>query len=297
MTFDTAVSTDWGSALADLWTAVGGLPNWTQTDSSGMGDGSMGNGDYFVLGTPGGEDIRVAMDPEGNGASEIAVERGLSWVTANTEWGDRFQNDLSNKLEGGSDYVTFAPLDDSSNQPRSADSVTYWLAYNDTEGFGFYVERNEADGSDSALFLGLATLTETWDYDAADSRESNNALGYLGHYNRHYTRKSDKWKRGRIKQTTTWNHLPAGPGGVSKGTVTAIGRPNADANFSNFPMVEENAVASNQFSDTIVGTHTAWLHPVAGADGDTIEDSNGNKLYTILKRDDDGLPMVALRHL
>lgn len=275
MTFDSAVATDYGTALADLRDKVGGMANWSIKDDSSGGALTLAAGDFFVLTAPSGEDIRFYVD--GGNGNALKVEYGPSWDATNNAWSDKYPANAYQQQGNG-------PVLLNNTNPTMSDSVTYWLEYVDAAGFGFYVERTQGDGNDSDMGIAFAELAKTWDYSTAASRESDYAFYWQGaNYDATYG-----WDPTYAGQRERFNRL--GEAGGTGDTHDGRGMVNPDANYSNYPYTD-SAVASNQYknsadSEAIVGTHDLFIRDESGGDSahrDTIQDANGNNVYTILK--------------
>lgn len=276
MTFDGNVATTWGTVFADIRDKIGGMANWSVKKDQSGGAAQLSAGEWFVLTTPTGEDLRIGVSDsnvflhtENDG---FAWEYGPNFDTGSDSWSDQYANDsraLQPESLGPCDY----------NNLNVGDSVTYWLYYTDAEGFVVYVDRNVGDGRDADFVFGFAKLTKLWDYDTANNREGDYVMLYAGR------------DQGGNSTQHYMNVLGESPDTPSGQTIHATGRTNPDANYDNFPLVTQNAVASAQYSgdgdtDTIIGTHDLWTKDVSNNDSahqDTIQSSGGTDLYTIVK--------------
>jgi len=288
MTFDNAVASTWGEALADLRDKVAGMNNWSIEDDSSGGANSLSRGDWFVLSTPTGEDIRVQVTNDQTfGYSGIRVSYGPAWDKTNDNWSDQYGNDPRSKyLNGTGQYSvqdSIAPLDpaDDRNALGMGDNVTYWMAYSDAVGFCFYVERTQGDGNDGDLALGFAEVNQTWDYSTASSRESDYAILYAGarHERRDYNE--------RFGRSIDVYGLVASGGDQNN---TGFGLVNPDSNYANYPLtdslVRSSKYRNSNSQNAIIGTHDLYLDDRSGNDSahrDTVQDDSGANLYTILK--------------
>lgn len=270
MTYDAAVSTDWISAIQDLRDKVGGMPSWS------IKDDSLSGSDYFVLTTATGEDIRVRLNKQSNG---IGIEYGPDWNTGDSSWDDVYiDNVLSGEDDAISPHTGFGEIEDS-------DAGTYWMDYVDDQGFVFYFQREQGDGDDADVALGFAELNKLWDYDTATLRESDYAILTWG-----YQPELEEVVR-RVNYT--------GEGFGDDTIRSGFGLVNPDSSFSNYTYVE-NAVTSGQYTNAtdksaIIGTHRLFIVDESGGDSahrDTVQDSNGNDIYTILKRNNVSIGML-----
>ncbi|WP_147435863.1 hypothetical protein [Haloarcula sp. Atlit-47R] len=170
----------------------------------------------------------------------------------------------------------------------------YWLYYSDAEGFVYYFEREEGDGADGDMALGMAELNKIWNYDNAANREGDYAMLLSGLQN-----VGDRYTNVR----TYWNFVSASNDDVAQTTITASGQVNPDANYSNYPYFTPNVVGSSQYQndaghDAFIGTHDLWIQDDSDSTSahlDTVQDSGGTNVYTILKAhsiaDDFGMKM------
>lgn len=292
MTFDGPISTTWGGALADLRDKVGGMASWSIDDTSANGAATpLTSNEWWVWGTATGEDARVGsgligQSPDG---PELGMERGNTWDAGSSSWSDRFDGDMGNYWDDQGWDGGIAPVQNQNPNISMTDTGQYWLEYVDAAGWGFYFTRNEGDGDDSDVFLGMAELTKLWDYTTATKEESDYVTGITGNQ----------------QQLNNYNNtmelkvfMPVQLVGQSGDSVPAQGAPNPDGNLSNFPLLEDNIVASKVYEnadnhDAYIGTHTVWFDPQGGTHQDTVQDSNSNNLYKILRDGDTG--GVALR--
>jgi len=282
MTFDSNISTTWGGALADLRDKVSGMANWTLKKDSSGGATELTDGDWFVLTTPTGEDYRIFLGPAGGTYSGVTFEHGPDFDAGTDSWNDRYANDPRSQIgnDGYNDEMSFAPHNGSGMDPT--DTGNYWLEYVDGSGFGFYFERSEGDGNDDDVFFGLSQINKTWDYTTADNRESEYVVGVHGsHYDRDYNNENQRmWT----------NFMPESSGAQASSTQHGFGLTNPDANFGNYPTTD-SVVCSRQYENqdgnqAIIGTHDLWVRDASGGESahqDTIQDSGGSNLYTILK--------------
>jgi len=272
MTFDSAINTDLQSALADLRDKVGGMTNWTVTNDTAAG-AAPGQGDHFVFKTPTGEYIRMLFQSSNEGDNHcINAEYGPDYDTTNDGWTDRYPNDPNGRglWNNNALYVV-----DTDANAGATDAVTYWLEYVDGAGFGLYIQREEADGKDSDALIGFNKINKLWDYDAAASRESDYAYAYAGHHgDNNYSAYTC-----RMAQSASRPHE------------RARGQVNPDDNYDNYPYTEgihqSSQYRNTDGRDAIIGTYNMMLYDESGGDAahrDTVQDSNGNNVYTILKR-------------
>ncbi|GGM46276.1 hypothetical protein [Haloarcula argentinensis] len=283
MTFTGPNAVTWGEALAALRDNIDSISGWSIIDTSTNGDATpLTTGEWFVLETPNGENHRLKVRGD-QYSSGINMESGPSWDSGNTTWADRYANDIARKTgnDGGGDRMAYAPDDSGGVHMSMSHSVSYYLDYTES-GWVFYAERNEGDGNDEDLAIGMAELSKTWDFDSAANRESNYAI--LWHAQAYDGHDSDRRKR----QWT--NFLPAMNGTQSGSTHHGWGMVNPDNNYANYTTTD-NVVASSQYrnnrnNDAIIGTHDLWILEESGQDAsheDTIQDSGANNLYKLLK--------------
>lgn len=306
MTFDAAVATTWGGALADLRDKVGGMTNWSievdkteKYDSTGddnldawrSGTSVEKNG-RFVLGMPTGESVEFeyATD-QGNGG--LRMKYGPDFDAANDTWNQRYSNDPNNKYydkrdsgyeKGTSDLL--APMA-GGNSVNPTDDVTYWLAYSDAVGFAFYVERTAGDGNDADIAIGFSQVDKTWDYTAASGLEAEYTYLFTG--GQIYDSASSQYG------STNWGYdravndfnVMAESGNIND---TGFGEVNPDSMFANYPLttphMQSSSYRNTAGNDAIVGTHDLWVNDKSGQDSahrDTVQDSGGSNLYTLLK--------------
>jgi len=275
MTFDSAISTDFGTFLADLRDKVGGMTNWNIKDDSTGGAASIAAGGWYVLTTPTGEDIRIYHNT--NGYQGMQVEYGPDWDATNDGWNDKYPQSPENHISGNSPNKY---IPNSNDHMAETDAVTYWMEYVDGNGFAWYVQREEADGNDADVAGGFSQITELWDYDAAAKRESDYVWFGSGQF----------VHGGNTFFSRDYYHA----GGEGLGSVRSpYGLVNPDANFSNFPWTD-GIYNSNQYQNAsgtavIIGSTdpTVLVRDHSGGDSahrDTVQDANGNNVYTVLKR-------------
>ncbi|AUG46421.1 hypothetical protein BVU17_02370 [Haloarcula taiwanensis] len=283
MTFTGPNAVTWGEALAALRDNIDSISGWSIIDTSANGGATpLTAGEWFVLETPNGENHRLKIR-DNRYSGGITMESGPSWDAGNTTWEDRYANDIAQKTgsDGYGDPMAYAPDDRGGERMSMSHSVSYYLDYTDS-GWVFYAERNEGDGNDEDLAIGMAELSKTWDFDSAANRESNYAtLWHAQAFNADYdNREKRQWT----------NFLPAMSGTQSGSTHHGRGMVNPDNNYANYTTTD-NVVASSQYrnnrnNDAIIGTHDLWIREESGQDAsheDTIQDSGANNLYKLLK--------------
>lgn len=283
MTFDAAVSTDWGTAVAAIRDNVSGMANWSLADTSANGDQTpVPMGEWFVLQTPTGEYIKLD-NPGSGGRPALRAEYGPDWDAANDTWADQYENGT---FVNDSRYVGI--ILNSWTGSDNTDAVTYWMDYVDGEGFGFYCQREVGDGQDGSFGFSFSKITELWDYDAADQRASDYMATFGGH------RGDDSGSSVDSDNYRTY---------VDGATLDygARGVLNADPNFANYPwndaVIRHKRIQNADGQAPIIGyvEPPMMIHDVSGADTahrDTVQDSGGANVYTILKR---GPGELALR--
>jgi len=266
MTFDAAISTTIGGAYADLRDKVGGMTNWSIAYDSSGGAAEIGQNDVFTLQAPTGEYFRFTFGSS-EGLPAVAVEVGPDYDAANDSWNDRYSHDHEAVVGNNGP----APVDRDTG--RMSDSVTYHAAYADSVGFAWYLDRQEGDGNDNDMAIGAAQINKLWDFSTAAERISNYAMLSLG--------------RGEDNSTyREWGIIPGSSGRTSNDTVRGFGRVNTDANFDNYPVVEETQLAADQYGGSVVGEMDLWIDDRSGGSSshkDTVQDSNGNNIYTLCK--------------
>jgi len=293
MGFDAQVSATFGAALATLRDTMSNQTGWTVVDDS-SGGGNFALGDYVVLETaPPNEQIRLEYESSEGG---IAIEHGLNWDSANTEWSDRWNYDPMQAQITGTNKTVIARQPDSSNPLQPTDSGSYWFTYWE-RGFGFYWQREVGDGDDGDLFIGMERVETAWDYAAAQTDESEWVLGF-----------ADSESAGQSDETLAY--LSNSGSGANTGspshrpgtnTYVARGNVNPDNNFDNFPLTN-TILSSSRFrnvegEDAVIGTVNLWVDDRSGGDTghrDLVQDSSGNNIYTILTRQTPA-PSIALR--
>ena len=270
MTFKDAVQTTYTELFPALRDELTALTNWSLTTEQAADATAYANGDYFVVETPNNEFLRIACNRndgayEERSYLEVGFQWGKNWDSTNNNWGTNSEY----KFTKGN--ASFPIMEDSDTYERTTDGntlqdpVTYWLYKADAEGFVLVAERTEGDGNDQSGAVGYATLNKLWDYTLASSYESRGAVLLQGD-----------------RTPNECNIL--GFGGESSETTTAYGRANGDANFSNFPLIQQNVVATDQYSGTIIGAHDLWMEDHGNsAHGDTIQDSGGTDIFKVLR--------------
>lgn len=288
MTFDAAVSADWGTALAELRDTVGGMTDWAIKDDPTAGATSLSTGDSFVLTSSApAEDLRLEVTGQGG----LAIEHGPTWDAAGDSWTDRFAYDPQRveDFHGNDPYNVFPCADDTAL--AMDDAGTYWLEYVD-RGFAFYWQREVGDGNDEDIWLGMCEVTKAWDYTTAASREAQNVLGF-GCSNASNQRLIHMSESG----TGTSGNESYRAGNNS---YDARGLVNPDNNLDNYPLTN-NIVSSSVYrtssgEDAVIGDFNLWVADISGAETghkDLIQDGSSTDIYTILKRQ--GTPSILLR--
>lgn len=276
MTFDSDINTTWGGFMADLRDKVSSMTNWSLTDTSANGGASeLATGEWFVLQTATGEYIRIGMGGigvhGGNSNGALVWEYGPSWDTNNTTWSDKYSVDSSN--------VNYDGISCRDYGAQPGDSVTYHAYYADGDGFVFYVDASNGDGSDRDCLFGFAELTKLWDYTSAANREGDYAIAYEGQNN-----------DGNNSRAGGVNYTGESANQRASSTRDAFGRTNPDANFDNFPIQKQNLVASDQYqgdgqTEAVIGTHDVWMTDESNSDSahlDTVQDSGGTNIFTLV---------------
>jgi len=269
MTFDASLNTTYGEALAQMRDKITGLTNWSLNDESSAGTVSFGPDDWFVATTPEGSDIRITVDGT---RQEMELEHGPDWDSANGVWNDQYSKT----------YEAY-PIDgDNYNSMSMDDQVRWWIEYVNSKGFAVAMTREEGDGDDEGMMIGVAELTRLWDYTTAQVRESKYTALMVGHQSSDYGDEIEK-------VSATFE------GGETDDTYDGKGEVNADGNNDNYPMVETTLQASFKYEDALIGEHDLWILDQSGdrsAHLDTIT-QGGVDTFTIFK---DGMPEnVALR--
>lgn len=297
MTFDADVSATWGGALADLRDNVGGLASWTVKDDSSGGAGALTSGDFIVLtsNTP-AEDIKLECEAQG----QVSVEHGPDWNASTDSWDDQFTYDPNSTglfygggsgsgqlITGFSSPGQLYPKDRNPDDDPLLYGATgsYWMEYTDSNGFGMFWQREEADSYDGSTFIGMALINEAWNYTNADNREAQWVLGLASSYQNNQ-RLIHLSESGRLNQDS--EKIPE----VSSDSYEARGLVNPDTNFNNYP-ITNNVVASTQYTNiegnsAIIGDFNTWTGDQSGNETghrDLIQDSGSNNVYTVLKRD------------
>ncbi|ACV46611.1 hypothetical protein [Halomicrobium mukohataei] len=292
MTFDGPIATTWGKALAALRDKVTSMTGYSVVDtSSGGGDASVPTNDWFVIATPFNEYIRFRPNTDQDNRG-LTPEYGVDWDTGSSSWNDRYPNDPGNRLkeigrnDGTTGKITAHQSDGGGIQ--EGDAVTYWLEYVDS-GFALYFQREEADGNDGDGMIFFEEVTQLWDYDDAATHEANMIFGVAGHV-------ADSIDYNPIKQVALDCRMAQSG---SSPHHYAQGVANPDANYNNYPYTDGVARSSSyrnaSGADAVIGRYEMVLQERSGGDAahrDTIQDADGNDLYTILNRD---AASVALR--
>lgn len=278
MTFDQGIQTNWGTAMDDFVNKVESLTNFTQVsedwDSDELKNGDSNSKEHFKVFEHSGttEYIQFSVDSSREG---FKIQYGQDYDTVNDTWDDRYPNDPTYDYRDIDDYG-LAPSDSGFNVSIT-DTVTYDIYDDGADNVHIFVERQENDGDDAHMFLGLHKLNKLWDYSTADNKESEYVIGLDGY--------------AKGERHTQMNHLSNGGAFDRQSektyTLYGIGRPNPDSNFSDYPAVPENVVVSNLYNQTPVGKHANWFIDLAGSHGDTISDSDTGSEYLIRKPFDD----------
>lgn len=262
-TLDT--STTWGGFWAKVRDNLSGVTGYSIDEDTTNGGTSFADGDRLAVGLPSGEVIlwRFGQGYDGGG---VQTEMGPSYNNDGT-WSDRYRNDPHSRM--GDTGTSFRP--ETGDACQYGDQVVYSMYYG-TDGFVAYCYRNEGDGNDGDYVVGASDVVKLWDYSTADVREAD------------WFPMEGGDERYGANAVTRYNMEPVGNGHPS---IVARGGRNPDANFDNFPMERENQLRSGQYGDCHIGTHNVWGKDLSGNDtahGDTVQDSNGNDVYYILKQ-------------
>jgi len=238
-----------------------------------------GNDAYFVIDTPGIEQVAIGFSGGGVGFSEhgddFGASIGTNWDDSTTSW-------------GGDQYYQWNSTDIGTNSISTGEQVKYWIEAV-PRGFVIAAQRNQADGNDGSMVFAWEEVQKLWDYSTAQSREADgrwtwqrsNSVSYSGNDN------FSGWHRSR---------LGGGTHTLGRGLL------NPDANFSNYLWTETLHTCSGyQNTDTnenaIIGTTDLLLRERSSTEtttGDTIQDGGGSDIYEIVKLVDD-LDPVAIR--
>lgn len=297
MTFDAQQSANIGAALGLLRDTVSGDAAWTLIDDS-AGGGDLTRGDYFVLESSSpAEQIKLEFESEFGG---IQIQHGTDWDSTNTEWTSRYEYDPTATGMGydGNDgsytngFQALGVTEDTDFPLEPTASGSYWLLTLD-RGFGFYWQREEGDGRDEDIFIGMAKVDKAWDYSLAETKEAEWSLAF-GDSARGYQELTYMSLSGDTDGQGNKTHRPG------NNTYVARGQVNPDNAYDNFPMTN-NIISSSRYrttegEDTVIGTHDLWVDDrSASSTGhrDLIKNDSGTNVYTILTRQ--GTPNVALR--
>lgn len=260
MTFDASINSTYGEALAQIRDKISSMANWSVKDSSYATDSTAftSSGDYFVLTTPEGSDVRLYATNQ----KEIRIEHGQNWDAANSTWGNQYAQSWKAMPRHGDNYTG----------GDFNDQVRWWIEYVDAKGWAFYMSREEGDNDDRAMAMGFSELTRLWDYTTAQVPESKYTAVVLGEVESEYG-----------NQTNVVNGVFEG--GESGGTYGGKGQVNADGNNDNYPMVETTVQGSAKYEDALIGTHDLWIVDKSGdrsAHLDTVTDGGANE-YKLFK--------------
>lgn len=293
MAFDSQVSAQFGAALATLRDQASSQTGWSIVDDA-AGGGNLSAGDYFVLETAApNEQIRIEYESSYGG---IAIEHGLDWDAANTTWNDRWTYDPM-KAEmgaaGGNGYNIIPRTPNNSTPTQPTDNGAYWFLRLE-RGFGFYWQREEGDGDDEDIFIGMAQVEKAWDYSTATTPESEWVLAFADSA-RGIQELTYMSNSGTGAETNDESYRPGNNTYEARGTV------NPDNNYDNFPLTN-SILSSSRYrnvegEDAVIGTNDLWVADRSGGDTghrDLVQDSQGNNIYTILTRQTPK-PAVALR--
>jgi len=292
MAFDSQVSAQLGAALATLRDQASSQTGWSIVDD-GSGGGDLALGDYFVLETAQpNEQIRIIYEDNYGG---IQIEHGNDWDSANTTWNDRWTYDpMKTEIgSGGADYTVIPKSPDNSNPTQPTDNGAYWFLRLE-RGFGFYWQREEGDGDDEDMFIGMAQVEKAWDYATATTPEAEWVLGF-GDSAGSFQELTYMSNSGEGEADGNPSYRPGNNTYEARGTV------NPDNNYDNFPLTN-SILSSSRYrnvenEDTVIGTNDLWVADRSGGDTghrDLVQDSNGNNIYTILTRQTP-TPSIALR--
>jgi len=309
MTFTSFQQATWGQALADLRDQIAAETNWTIAVDDAAGS-ALTTGDRFIIQTPASDSgtseyISFELEPDYGG---VALRHGTAedGITIT----DRWQYDPVNARELHDDpdvepdltvlprsdvtFSTDTQVDTPALDPGMSGS--YW-ATTVARGFGFYFQREEADGNDGDCFIGMCEAGKAWNYHNADREESEWILGFgdtasssqriIYMSNSGVTVEDDT--RG-----TLYNNVKGNNDYDSRGNV------NPDSSFDNYP-VTNNVVSTRQWrnldgQDIVIGTFNLWGQDRSASDTghrDLIVDSGDNPVFTVLKRTD--TPSIILR--
>lgn len=292
MAFDSQVSAQFGAALATLRDEASNQTGWSVVDDGSDG-GNLSLGDYFVLETAApAEQIRIHYESVYGG---VAIEHGLDWDASTESWNDRWTYDPMNTEQGDTEteYTVIPKASDDDNPTQPTDNGAYWFLRLE-RGFGFYYQREEGDGDDEDIFIGMAQVDKAWNYDTATTREAEWVLGF-GDSQSSYQQLTYMSNSGEEDSSGDPIYRPGNNTYEARGTV------NPDNNFDNYPLTN-SILSSSRYrnvedEDTVIGTSDLWVADNSGGDTghrDLVQDAEGNNIYTILTRQTP-TPAIALR--
>jgi hypothetical protein len=268
MPMDVGVASTWGGFWGDLYTKLDGLSGWSVVDDSGnLGDNNefTGDGQWWVLELPSGEDVRLLS----NSYSSIEAEYGPEWDSTNDGWTDRYPNDPKSNFSGR--YNSLMPVADDFTISYG-DNVEYTLKYGSDIGFIFYVRALSNGADNSACAFGLAALDRIWDYAVGEEA----AYSYL-------------YQSGYSSRNHRFDILAGGGNEMDSRTIVPTCRVHGKADLTSVPLAYPNVVASGKYGGTLTGIHDLWIHAGEGfANGDVIEDESGTGRYQVFCDDAHG---------
>lgn len=271
-TFTANVQDTFGTFFADLRDQISGMANWSIKHDESAGAAAFVGNDYFVCTTPTGEDIKIGHEKGNENNWGLFCDYGPDWNVTNENWDDQFSD---TPPDHWSNNILYPVTKDT--HCRDTDTVRYWIYTKDSLGFGFYVQREQADGDDGDMALSFSKVTEVWDYDSAVQRESDYLWAYGG--------SNDGDNNSREYRDRM------GEGGVR--VHGAYGMVNPDENFSNYvwtdAIVEHRDIQNSSGHYPIIGyvEPPILIRDNSGGDiahRDTVQDSGATDVYTILKR-------------
>jgi hypothetical protein len=261
MTFDASINTTYGEAMAQIRDKISSMANWSVKDSNYSTDSTAftSGGDYYVLTTPEGSDVKIGATNSGT----VELQHGPEWDASAGSWADQYSQSWRAAPENLEDY----------GSTGWDFQVRWWIEYVDNKGWAFFMSREAGDGNDEAMAMGMSELTRLWDYTTAQVRESKYTALVAGYKSADYNQSAFSAVNATFE------------GGTSGGTHEGKGQVNADGNNDNFPMVETTIQASSKYEDALIGTHDLWVRDNSGdrsAHLDTVTDSGANE-YKLFK--------------
>lgn len=289
MTYDSQLTADWQTALAEIRDKVGGQASWTILDDALAEDG------YFVLGMPNPFDKpsanevyigsgAIASGPQHASDDTLTLMNGSGWDSAMEDY-----TGMSASKSPAMESI-----------PAASDSCQYWVSYRDDRGFVAYLRRNLGDGSDGSVWFG-SQLFDDFYWNPWSPGVASEDIDSVGYFQAGYGGSDSSGDNGYYE--AGGNSTSGSAVFQSTGTdqQSVYGILNPDANYNNYVwgkgFIGSNYTSADTGESPLLAeiSDPMWLEDRSGSavqSGDVVQDSGGVDQWEIVDYHDN---RVALR--